>query len=391
MFASELEWKADFRYRLETNKSDSLYEAKSSTVNLLRSRIALKFTNGPVTGFAQLQDSRYLGDWYNKPGLSSQYLLYNTFYFHQLYFQVDHILKRNWSVRIGRFEMALGSERFFSLNDWNNYGKSFEGFQSTTRTWFGELRLFNLMMNEKFYDPKNDVRDDKIYGIFFNSDFNVTENIKFPVLEMYNYADIFELTGNGSYEQLSNDRNTIGFRTLFQIFMLSVEWEIAMQNGKVLQDSTIGHVDLDALYHVVNVHLLTDFLPFVEKISFGQEFISGDDMETEKLEGFANPWGAGHIYHGYFDRHTLFINNNQAGLEEWNVKTLLNLPGNFKLNVHYHNFKNGISAAPLGTELDVVFSRKLGFGGVFQQGFSRYWENGGDQLDYSWLMLTFTL
>ena len=105
----------------------------------------------------------------------------------------------------------------------------------------------------------------------------------------------------------------------------------------------------------------------------------------------ANPWGAGHKYHGYFDRHTRFGDNYRSGLDEWNVKTVFSLPGELKLNIHYHNFKDGLRFDPLGTELDIVFSKKLRFDGVLQQGFARYWEENGDQLDYSWLMLTFTL
>ena len=67
------------------------------------------------------------------------------------------------------------------------------------------------------------------------------------------------------------------------------------------------------------------------------------------------------------------------------------LPGNFMLNVHYHDFKDVNKSDPLGTELDIVISKKMGFGGVLQQGFAVYWPEEGEKIQYSFFMLNITL
>jgi len=391
--ASELEWKAEFRYRLEGNKSDSLYSSKASTINYMRSKISLKFINGPVSALAQLQDSRYLGDEYNQSGFASHTNIYNTFYFHQLYFQVDHLLKRNWSVKIGRFEMPLGSERLFSRNNWSNYGRSFDGIHSTTRIRFGELNIFQLLISDHFRDQNiNDDFDQKLSGLYFSTVFQLFKNINIPNFDLYYYSNNFDYKSNWLEKNSRFDRRTLGVRINFNIFSHIIEWEQGIQSGKITdQDIESRSGDINAFFNVLNLHVNLQDTPVIDKFSFGKEHYSGHDTATVELDGFANPWGAGHKYHGYFDRHTRFGDNYRAGLDEWNVKAVFSLPGDFKLNVHYHDFKDGIRFDPLGTELDIIFSKKLGFGGVLQQGFARYWEEGGDQLDYSWLMLSFTL
>lgn len=391
--ASELEWKAEFRYRLEGNKSDSLYSSKASTINYMRSRISLKFINGPVSAQAQLQDSRYLGDLFNHSGYAYQQPDYNTFYFHQLYFQVDHLLKRNWSIKIGRFEIPLGSERLFSRNNWSNYGRSFDGIHSTTSIRFGELNVFQLFITDHFSDQNlNDDFDQKLSGLYFSTVFQLFKNINIPNFDLYYYTNNFDYKSFWNDKNSRFDRRTLGARINFNIFSHIIEWEQGIQSGKITdQDFDYLSGDIDAFFNVLNLHINVNTIPIIEKLSFGKEHFSGNDTATVALDGFANPWGAGHKYHGYFDRHTRFGDNYRSGLDEWNVKTVFSLPGELKLNIHYHNFKDGVRFDPLGTELDIVFSKKLRFDGVLQQGFARYWEENGDQLDYSWLMLTFTL
>lgn len=391
--ASEFEWQAEFRYRLEGNKSDSLYSSKSSTINYMRSRISLKFINGPVSALAQLQDSRYLGNSYNRSGFTSQPIGNNSFYFHQLYFQVNHLLKRNWSIKIGRFEIPLGSERLFSRNNWNNYGRSFDGIQSTSRIRFGELNVFHLLISDNFKNNNlNDDFDVKLSGLYFSTVFQLFKNINIPNFDLYYYSNDFDYKSYWFDKISSFNRRTLGLRINFNVFSHIIEWEQGIQSGKITdQDFEYLSGDIDAYFNVLNLHINLHNIPIIEKLSLGREHFSGNDTATVELDGFANPWGEGHKYHGYFDKHTQFSNNNSIGLEEWNVKAVFSLPGDLKLNVHYHEFMDGVRFDPLGTEVDIVFSKKLGFGGVLQQGFARYWEEGGDQLDYSWLMLTFTL
>ena len=76
LFASELEWQAEFRYRLMQDRITSRDQENTinalSTYSLLRSRIFFKLINGPVTLNMQLQDSRILGNSVNSPGIANE-------------------------------------------------------------------------------------------------------------------------------------------------------------------------------------------------------------------------------------------------------------------------------------------------------------------------------
>jgi len=390
IFAADLEWQADFRYRLETDKdienTDSIYTRGRNTFHYTRSRISLRLVEGPITGFAQLQDSRLLGGEDNFAGLSKASGV--KIEFHQIYFQVNNLLKRNWSMKFGRFEMPLGAQRLFSKNNWNNYGRSFEGVHSFTKNRFGSINLFYLINEENSGTADSDYYDERINGIYLSPLMNHLPFIDMNVFDLYWYNYIKDETFLTD-QSVKIERSTMGSRWAFNFLFTKFEGEFAIQSGKFNQSSSIS--EIDANFNVFNFHLDLSRLPVISKISFGKEYFSGDDTLTANLEGFANPWGAGHKYHGYTDQFTRFNDNDRSGLDEWNVKAEFSLPGNFMLNVHYHDFKDVIKSDPLGTELDVVISKKMGFGGVLQQGFAVYWPEEGEKIQYSFFMLNITL
>jgi len=390
IFAADLEWQADFRYRLETDKdienTDSIYTRGRNTFHYTRSRISLRLVEGPITGFAQLQDSRLLGGEDNFAGLSKASGV--KIEFHQIYFQVNNLLKRNWSMKFGRFEMPLGAQRLFSKNNWNNYGRSFEGVHSFTKNRFGSINLFYLINEENSGTADSDYYDERINGIYLSPLMNHLPFIDMNVFDLYWYNYIKDETFLTD-QSVKIERSTMGSRWAFNFLFTKFEGEFAIQSGKFNQSSSIS--EIDANFNVFNFHLDLSRLPVISKISFGKEYFSGDDTLTANLEGFANPWGAGHKYHGYTDQFTRFNDNDRSGLDEWNVKAEFLLPGNFMLNVHYHDFKDVIKSDPLGTELDVVISKKMGFGGVLQQGFAVYWPEEGEKIQYSFFMLNITL
>ena len=187
--AADLEWQAEFRYRLETGKSDSLFYKKANTINYARSRISLKFINGPVTAFAQLQDSRILGRYYNSPGITQASGL--KIEFHQIYFQVNNLLKRNWTMRFGRFEMPLGSKRLFSNNNWSNYGRAFEGITSFNQNKFGSLNTFYLINDENSKYSDSDEYDAIIRGFYLSPFLKHIPFVKINQLDFYLYNYIY--------------------------------------------------------------------------------------------------------------------------------------------------------------------------------------------------------
>ena len=187
--ASELEWQAEFRYRMMQDRTSSVANIETynepSTYSLLRSRIFFKLINGPVSMNLQLQDSRILGYSSNNPGLTKEDETIPSF--HQVYLHVNNILKRNWSVQLGRFELALGQQRLIAKSNWNNIGRSFEGFLTYRKTPRGTLRLFHLINNEGFEKLDSDRYDQTIDGFYFDRSMNPLNKLGGSTVEIYGF------------------------------------------------------------------------------------------------------------------------------------------------------------------------------------------------------------
>ena len=394
LFGSELEWQAEFRYRLMQDRSTSNSEntiSEFSTYSLLRSRIFFKLVNGPVSINMQLQDSRILGDLINSPGIAGEDQTKPTF--HQVYVNTHNILRRNWSVQLGRFQLPLGQQRIFSKNNWNNIGRSFEGFLTYRKSLKSNLRLFYLINNESYDRLDNDLYDQTINGFYF--DFSLKQLLirkrMSPFLgsniEVYGFRTGLAEDRDGLLVQ-NYYRTTYGSRIYTSFLFFTFEAEAALQSGRI----NGGHVD--GFLSAVNFGAKLDFLPLINFMSIGNEFISGDDESTRLFEGFAKPFGAGHKWHGHYDysAHKSFKDNYHVGLKEWNVKAKLSGLVGMNLNVNYHNFRDAVQGNKFGEELDLIFSRKLPSGGDWSLVYALYWENGGDApLDFTYLMISFIL
>ena len=182
-------------------------------------------------------------------------------------------------------------------------------------------------------------------------------------------------------------RSTYGSRIYTSFLFLTLEAEAALQSGKI----AVGQVE--AFLSAVNLGAKLDFIPFVNSISIGNEFISGDNESTRAIEGFAKPFGAGHKFHGYYDysAHKSFKDNNHIGLKEWNVKAKFSMLMGINLNVNYHNFSDSVKGNKFGDELDLILSRKLLSGGEGSFGYVLYWDGSDTPLDFSYLMISFIL
>ena len=387
LFASELEWQAEFRYRLMQDRvsssSDNIISG-FSTYSLLRSRIFFKLVNGPVSINMQLQDSRMLGNSINSPGVGGQDQTKPTF--HQVYLNTHNVLRRNWSVQLGRFQMALGQQRLFSKNNWNNIGRSFEGFLTYKKSPKGNLRLFYLINNETYERLDDDMYDQTINGFYFDLDLKKIPQFPGANIELYGFR-------TGLAEQQDNlliqnyHRITYGSRIYTSFLFFTLEAETALQSGKIAGGQVEG------ILSAVNLGAKIDFLPFVNSISIGNEFISGDDRSTRIVEGFAKPFGARHKWHGYYDysAHKSFKDNSHIGLQEWNVKAkFLGLMG-INLNINYHNFSDAVNGDKFGDELDLIFTKKLLSGGECSFGYILYWDEADTPLDFTYFMISFIL
>ena len=395
LFPANLKWSAETRLRVQNLHNDTT--STSSTASYFRGRINFDLTSNIYKAYFQLQDSRLLGNQNNYAGQTGLDNSYPTF--HQFYGQVSGPFNGKNRIRFGRFEMPLGNQRIFGRSNWGNYGRSFEGITNSRNTRQGKILFFHLVNTDLY--PMNDQFDYVIDGFYATSNIQTlrnrgtqsieSEKTKYPnsgvLLDYYLFNENIVVSPGENTKK----RQTLGARIDKKFTRFSIEAEGAYQTGKYYSDN------IEAYLLSLNLEFPINFIPFTKSISFSQEYISGDKYHLGGsdgvLSGFAKPFGAGHKFHGYYDNplHKNFENNSHAGLNEWFIKTKHEIFPDLDLVVKYHSFKDAIDANTYGQELDFVLSKKLPLGGKVVQGYSAYFTEDGDRLDFGYFMLVFNI
>ena len=395
LFSANLKWSAETRLRVQNLHNDTT--STSSTASYFRGRINFDLTSNIYKAYFQLQDSRLLGNQNNYAGQTGLDNSYPTF--HQFYGQVSGPFNGKNRIRFGRFEMPLGNQRIFGRSNWGNYGRSFEGITNSRNTRQGEILFFHLVNTDLY--PMNDQFDYVIDGFYATSNIQTLRNRGTQSIEsektknpdsgvLFDYY-LFNENIVVSPGENTKKRQTLGARIDKKFTRFSIEAEGAYQTGKYYSDN------IEAYLLSLNLEFPIGFIPFTKSISFSQEYISGDKYHLGGsdgvLSGFAKPFGAGHAFHGYYDNplHKKFANNSHAGLNEWFIKTKHEIFPDLNIVVKYHSFKDAIDVNTYGQELDFVLSKKLPLGGKIVQGYSAYFTEDGDRLDFGYFMLVFNI
>ena len=395
LFPANLKWSAETRLRVQNLHNDTT--STSSTASYFRGRINFDLTSNIYKAYFQLQDSRLLGNQNNYAGQTGLDNSYPTF--HQFYGQVNGPFNGKNRIRFGRFEMPLGNQRIFGRSNWGNYGRSFEGITNSRNTRQGEILFFHLVNTDLY--PMNDQFDYVIDGFYATSNIQALRNRGTQSIEsektknpdsgvLFDYY-LFNENIVVSPGENTKKRQTLGARIDKKFTRFSIEAEGAYQTGKYYSDN------IEAYLLSLNLEFPISFIPLTKSISFSQEYISGDKYHLGGsdgvLSGFAKPFGAGHAFHGYYDNplHKKFANNSHAGLNEWFIKTKHEIFPDLNIVVKYHSFKDAIDVNTYGQELDFVLSKKLPLGGKIVQGYSAYFTDGGDRLDFGYFMLVFNI
>ena len=395
LFSANLKWSAETRLRVQNLHNDTT--STSSTASYFRGRINFDLTSNIYKAYFQLQDSRLLGNQNNYAGQTGLDNSYPTF--HQFYGQVSGPFNGKNRIRFGRFEMPLGNQRIFGRSNWGNYGRSFEGITNSRNTRQGKILFFHLVNTDLY--PMNDQFDYVIDGFYATSNIQALRNRGTQSIEsektknpdsgvLFDYY-LFNENIVVSPGENTKKRQTLGARIDKKFTRFSIEAEGAYQTGKYYSDN------IEAYLLSLNLEFPIGFIPFTKSISFSQEYISGDKYHLGGsdgvLSGFAKPFGAGHKFHGYYDNplHKKFANNSHAGLNEWFIKTKHEIFPDLNIVVKYHSFKDAIDVNTYGQELDFVLSKKLPLGGKIVQGYSAYFTEAGERLDFGYFMLVFNI
>jgi len=382
--ATDLDWKAEVRVRMEKDTSDVVDDNHTgvATRTHLRSRLRLRLTSGSVSAVLQGQAAELLGaqgsPLYGKDSLLT---------LHQVYGKIADLLVPGWTLYVGRFEFQLGKGRLFSSNWWDNQGNVMEGVNLVNRHWPGLTNVFHFIIRETYQTMEGDKSDATLDGVYLKPQFPPLETVGFDDLSIYWFRE-----QNPYGSGLSNERITWGGAVEYSLFWFTLEVEGALQTGQVQPGVGIAGKMLAS-----NLRVNWPFVPVWKRLLVGWEYYSGDELSTaNEAEGFANPYGERHDFHGQFDLHQSFTSNYFRGLEEFHVSTELNLWRGISLNLAYYQFADGLAdRGNLGREWDVTLVATYNDRLALRQGYARYWygsaasRTGMDEFAYT--MLTITL
>ena len=351
--SQEYNWSANLRFRARTDKASSVdWQKTFAAITETRSRLGLDILGEFASAKFILQDSRYLGNVENNPGVTATTA---SPFLHQAYFTFSNLKIPFFDydfVKVGRFELALGNQRLIAKNNWNNIGRSFEGFLGKDSFLSGELLLMHLFINETMNESHDDKKDGVIDGVYW------TKTI--PFLEQNSVYDVYFLNFRnmdflGSGNSLAS-YNNIGLRFNGQKDNFALESELTLQNSS----GTSSKNNVSASLFSFNLGYKPDGIGLLNSVFLGLDRISGDDSSTETAEGFSKEFGARHKHHGYYDYnlHKKYFGHGHDGLNEINVKANIDILKRTNLLVALHNFKSVVKDIYYGSEVNFIFKPK---------------------------------
>ena len=383
--SQEYNWSANLRFRARTDKASSVdWQKTFATITETRSRLGLDILGEFASAKFIVQDSRYLGNVENNPGVTATTA---SPFLHQAYFTFSNLKIPFFSyelVKIGRFELALGNQRLIAKNNWNNIGRSFEGFLWKDSFLSGELLLMHLFINETMSDSHNDRDDVVIDGLYWTK--TIPFLAKNSVYDVY-FINFRNMDFLGSVNSLVS-YNNIGLRFNGQKDSFILESELTLQSSS----GTSSKNDVSANLFSFNLGYKPVGIHFLKSVSLGLDRISGDDPSTEEAEGFSKEFGARHKHHGFYDYelHKKYFGHSHDGLNEINIKANIDILKRTNLLVALHNFRSAVKNSRYGSEVNFIFKTKHNDEVASEIGSVFYFPDQGDEkaLPFFYLMIT---
>lgn len=391
-------WKFDGQVQLRSEMDGRDFSNKTHPYfySTLRTRLGAGANIADkVLFYAQVQDARLMGE---EPSISSNT---KNLDLHQGYVKLVDPMEIPLTVQAGRFEVAFGTDRFFSASPWTYTSKAWDGVRFQYNKSF-KLDVFALTKNDSSvfassfapttspYPAKN-VYSASVYGFWFTTQLDQAN--KLDVFSYYDISRKYDAKNNPDLKQ-----GTYGFNHTGSYGLFSSLTEGAYQYGKK------GTKDVSAFTVSAQgfVKVLTG------KVGLGVDVISGTDPKsTTKFNSFDFSYGTAHKRNGLMD---YFFESYSAtyglGLNDYYLTSTFDVPGaslNLGLDLHILN-SNKQSVADgkdLGQEIDltvkynVIKEATLTWGGsVFLPGdlMKAYFKTAkGDRSDlgfWSYVMIT---
>ena len=309
-----------------------------------RTRLTVGFKNKQVITKVSLQDVRIWGQERTQTHAPSLEL-------HEAWVQLA--LNDRLSLRAGRQVIHYDNNRFFAVNNWNQYGQKHDGLVMRYQGNGNELHI-----GAAFNQSAERLTGTQYYlGKYKTLNYIWYKTGLTPVLDLslLAIADGFEHPEN---TQLLYMRGTWSAYFTYNMGLLSVMANPAIQHGK-----TPNGQDISSWYFSMEAVLSP--LSYMRN-TLGSEFLSGNDYSAAdgKYRAFDPSYGAGHAVHGFMDYFTdIPVHTKGAGLVNPYLKNRFFINDRLSVDADLHLFylqKNYMQGGEvidkyLGTEIDLTF------------------------------------
>lgn len=359
-----------------------------------RSRLTAKYKSGSVeTGFS-IQDVRIWGEvgQINKSD--------NLLSVHEAYaiYKADSLGKS--SFKIGRQELVYDDHRVLGSLGWAAQARSHDAlkyvYKDSDSTW--QIHAIGTWNQDGSPAEPGKLQNDHTAegGTYFDGGTSGSFNLPNPKTAMYLWFNT-KLNGGkggnvsliGMAEGYQNNASTTTVNPLYTVGVTPTLkfGDVKLHSAFYYQAGSVNDVDVAGMMAHLDVTLTGGKV----KPTLGFDFLSGDDKSTTEIEGFNPLHGTHHKFYGFMDYfyvgngHNGGGNGSSGGLLDAYFKTAFPV-GKSKLVTHLHMFMSPTDVASvggetlgsyLGTELDLVWVKKLKDGVTFKAGYSQLFHSEG--------------
>lgn len=294
-----------------------------------------------------------------------------------------YYMTNNISVKFGRQMISYDNQRMFGGLEWAMQGLRHDA----------ALFMYEDSSNLKIHagvaynqNPITGTEPVRLTGTYYppftsNGAYHATGNYKHM-----EYAYLHKKYDAGSLSAyLVNDGRQYGLedsvanRQTYGLMGMKQFGETILNGEFFYQGGEYGLNSLSAYMFSLSATFKTAATP----ITVGYDHLSGQDTNSNKVTDFTPLFGTNHALYGYMDYFYVGNSHSGAGLEDIYLKTKFKI-GKGALSGHIHYFlgastiyeTDGITeaSASLGTEIDLVYVRKLGKSGTFKLGYSQMFD-----------------
>lgn len=359
-----------------------------------RSRLYLDYADSTIKFRVAFQDIRVWGETsqifkeeYGKTFISEawgQYYFTNAF-----------------SVKIGRQIISYDNQRFLGGLEWAQQGRRHDALLFLYEKEKSKLHLGFA------YNQDDDVPEPGFLQAPGAGYYSVSGSYKTFQYAWFNKAitdgSVSLLAFNAGYQNLDT---TVSYKQTFGFVGSKKLGGVKLAGDFYYQTGELNNNKVNALLAGINATVETPVTP----LTLGVEYVSGkdDDDTSTEVTAFSPDFGTNHAHNGFMDYFFVGPANGSVGVTDIYLKTSFKVGEGAALNAHIHEFLTGSTQlAPdatelskaMGTEVDLVFAKKLKGGVVWNLGYSQMFATdtmealrGGDKgalQCWAWTMITF--